>query len=261
MPELPDVEGFRRVAERATGRTVRGVEVRDAQVLRGVSEAGFREAMRETRLGTPWRHGKWLVLPTAEEFPQLLLHFGMTGRLLWCDPGDELHDHDRVLLRFQDGGLRYRDMRKLTGLHLARERADLDALLGDLGPDALAASAADYRHRIPRTRRGVKSALMDQAVLAGLGNLTADEVLWQSLIHPARSTRELSRDDLSRLSRRAHAVLRQSAKLAHVPDRPSWLTGHRDEPDPHCPRCGTGLARSTTAGRTTYHCPRCQPAG
>ncbi|MGW0894041.1 Fpg/Nei family DNA glycosylase [Saccharopolyspora sp. NPDC002578] len=259
MPELPDVEGFRRVAERATGRTVHEVEVRDAQVLRGISEPAFRAAMRGTRLGTPWRHGKWLALPTGERFPQLLLHFGMTGRLLWCDPGDELHAHDRVLLRCDGGDLRYRDMRKLTGLHLARERADVDALLGDLGPDALAASAADYRRRITRTRRGVKSALMDQAVLAGLGNLTVDEVLWQSHIHPARGTRELSSDDLSRLSRRAHAVLRQSAKVAHVPDRPSWLTGHRDEPDPHCPRCTTALTRSTTAGRTTYHCPHCQP--
>lgn len=261
VPELPDVEGFRRVAERAAGLVVRDVEVRDAQVLRGVRTGEFRDALRGQRLGTPWRLGKWLALPLGDEFPQVLLHFGMTGRLLRCEPGDEVHRHDRVLLDLDDGQLRYRDMRKLTGLHLARDREDLDALLGDLGPDALAATAADYRRQLTRRRRGLKSALMDQEVLCGLGNLTVDEALWQARLHPARGTGDLDRGELDRFSRRAHAVLRGSAKVGHVPDRPSWLTGHRDEPDPHCPRCGTGLARTTTAGRTTYHCPHCQPRG
>ncbi|MFR9729333.1 Fpg/Nei family DNA glycosylase [Saccharopolyspora sp. MS10] len=259
MPELPDVEGFRQVAQQAAGRVVREVHVHDEQVLRGVRTREFAAALRGARLGEPWRHGKWLGVPLGEEFPQLLLHFGMTGRLLRCAPEEEVHRHDRVVLAFDDGQLRYRDMRKLTGLHLARDQDELDALLGDLGPDALAATAADYRERLTRTRRGVKAALMDQHVLAGLGNLTVDETLWQSRIHPARSTHRLSGEELSRLSRRAHVVLRRSARAAQVPPWPSWLTGHRDEPDPHCPRCGTALRRGSIAGRTTCHCPRCQP--
>ncbi|WP_338595384.1 DNA-formamidopyrimidine glycosylase family protein [Saccharopolyspora sp. SCSIO 74807] len=259
MPELPDVEGFRRVAQAAAGREVEDVVVNDSQVLRGVRPQEFRKALRGKEFGTPWRHGKWLVIPVGAEFPEVLLHFGMTGRMLWCGRDDEPHKHDRVVFRFADGELRYRDMRKLTGLHLARRQSDLDAQLGELGPDAMAASAADYRERLTRTKRGVKAALMDQEVLAGLGNLTVDETLWQARIHPARSTGDLSAPELSKLSRRAHTVLRQSAKVAHVPDRPSWLTGHRDEPDPHCPRCSTALDRTKTAGRTTFHCPNCQP--
>lgn len=260
MPELPDVEGFRRVAQRAAGHELADVAVHDSQVLRGIRPPQFRKSLRGRRFGEPWRRGKWLLLPTGSEFPQVALHFGMTGSLLWCAADDEPHKHDRVVFRFAGGELRYRDMRKLTGLHLVRSQADLDALLSDLGPDALEASAEDYRTRLSRTRRSVKSALMDQEVLAGLGNLTVDETLWRARIHPARNTAELTGHDLSRISRRAHTVLRQSAKAAHVPDRPSWLTGHRDEPDPHCPRCRAALSRTRTAGRTTYHCPVCQPA-
>jgi len=259
MPELPDVEGFRRVAEHAAGQQLTDIEVHDSQVLRGIRPQQFRKSLRGAEFGEPWRRGKWLLLPTAAEFPQVALHFGMTGSLLWCARDAEPHKHDRVVFGFADGQLRYRDMRKLTGLHLVRGRAELDELLGELGPDALDASAADYRARLAGSRRSVKSALMDQEVLAGLGNLTVDETLWRARIHPARTTAELSEHEMSRIARRAHTVLRESAKVARVPDRPSWLTGHRDEPDPHCPRCGSALSRGKIAGRTTYHCPRCQP--
>ena len=92
---------------------------------------------------------------------------------------------------------------------------DLDQVIHrELGPDALDASAADYRARLAGSRRSVKSALMDQEVLAGLGNLTVDETLWRARIHPARTTAELSEHEMSRIARRAHTVLRESAKVA-----------------------------------------------
>jgi formamidopyrimidine-DNA glycosylase len=107
-------------------------------------------------------------------------------------------------------------------------------------------------------RGGLKSALMDQSVLAGLGNLLVDEILWRARLHPSRPARGLGDDETRRLHSALRRAVRDSAKAGHVPDRPSWLTGHRDTPDPHCPRCHTALRRSRVAGRTTVWCPHCQ---
>jgi formamidopyrimidine-DNA glycosylase len=259
MPELPDVEGFRLVAQRAVNERIVGVQVHDAQVLRSTGPDEFAEAMRERTVSSPWRHGKWLVLPTHDGPPCVLVHFGMTGMLLWCAGESGLHPHDRVVFEFTDGQLRYRDMRKLKGIHLARRQSEVDELLGGLGPDALRVADATYRERLTRTRRQLKPALMDQSVVAGLGNLCVDEILWRARLHPRRGTRELDNAELGRLCRCTRSMLSQSVRARRVPDRPSWLTGHRDDPSGQCPRCSTRLRQGRFGGRSTVWCPRCQP--
>ncbi|MEV6230509.1 DNA-formamidopyrimidine glycosylase family protein [Saccharopolyspora shandongensis] len=265
MPELPDVAGFRRVAEQATGKQVREVRVHDAQVLRGIGADAFERALRRRFFAEPRRHGKWLLIPTAAAAnasaapPTLLVHFGMTGNLQWCAHDEELHAHDRVVFDFAAGELRYRDMRKLTGIHLAREQAEVDGLLADLGPDAQRIDAAELDSRLTRTRRRLKPALMDQSVLAGLGNICADEILWRARINPNRSTAELSDGDLGRLHREMREMLRVAVRAGRIPDGASWLTGHREEPDRRCPRCSSALRRLRIGGRSTLFCPVCQP--
>ncbi|WP_199433311.1 Fpg/Nei family DNA glycosylase [Qaidamihabitans albus] len=264
MPELPDVEGFRRVlAEHAAGRTVRDVEVLDSQVLRGFGPRRLRDTVRGRRFAEPWRHGKWLVAPVRGEgrgAPALLLHFGMTGSLRWADGDEPRHRHDRVVFVFGDGELRYRDMRKLAGLSLAANGEQRRELLADLGPDAMTISRDRLAEVLGGRRRQLKPALADQSVVAGLGNLLVDEILWRARIDPRRSTAELDRADLDRLHRDLGTVLRQSVKAERVPPRKSWLTGRRDEPSGSCPRCGTTLRRARAGGRGTVWCPRCQPA-
>jgi len=275
VPELPDVEGFRRTAEKAAHRVVRGVDVRDAQVVLNSGPADFGEALRGRRFAEPHRHGKVLQIPTenppadsspggssvdgssADGMPSLLVHFGMTGALLWCEPNEPPHAHDRVVFRFDGGELRYRDMRKLKGVRIAREPAEAAEVLDELGPDAAAASRAEFAARLTRTRRQVKTALTDQAVLAGLGNLTADEVLWRAGIAPHRQTTELTRDELDALHRRMRSTLREASRAGLVPNRPSWLSGHRA--DKRCPRCSERLSQRRMSGRTTIWCPVCQP--
>ncbi|PXY19503.1 Fpg/Nei family DNA glycosylase [Prauserella muralis] len=260
MPELPDVEGFRRVfAEHAAGARVRDVDVLDAQVLRGVAPARLRSVVRGRRFGEPARHGKWLIAPVAGDGEALLLHFGMTGSLVWDGEDRPRHRHDRVVFTFAEGELRYRDMRKLTGLRLARDETESRAALGDLGPDALSVSRDELGRLLGGLRRRTKSALTDQSVLAGLGNLLADEILWRAKLSPHRAAAGLSRGDLGRLHARMGTVLRQSVEAGRVPPRPSWLTGRRDEPSASCPRCGTTLCRGRVDGRSTVWCPRCQP--
>jgi formamidopyrimidine-DNA glycosylase len=251
MPELPDVEGFRRVLAGYARRRVRGVDVLDAGVLRGVGADRLDREVRGRTLGKPWRHGKWLGARVGGA--TLVFHFGMTGELYEADESAERHRHDRVVLSFAGGELRYRDQRKLQGLRLV---SDVDRLLADTGPDALHVSRAEFVERLGGIRRQVKPALMDQSVLAGLGNLLADEVLWRARVHPRRPCADV---DLAQLHGRMRTTLRQAVATGRVPPRTSWLTGRRDEPSGSCPRCGTTLSHGRVGGRHTVWCPRCQP--
>lgn len=259
MPELPDVEGFRRIlADHANGERIERVRVSDAGAVRDTTPRRLDRAVRGRRFRRPRRHGKWLVAPT-EGGPTVLLHFGMTGSLSWHAKDEPEHRHDRVVFELGDGELRYRDMRKLQGVRLATGDADLNRALGELGPDALDISRECFDELVTTRRGRLKSVLTDQTLIAGLGNLLADEVCWHAKINPARPARDLDDAERIRLYRAMRRVLRESIKDERVPPRPTWLTGVRDDPDPACPRCGTRLDRRRVGGRATLWCPHCQP--
>jgi formamidopyrimidine-DNA glycosylase len=259
MPELPDVEAFRKVLDScARGEPIERIEVYDAGVLHGVSAQRLRRELEGCSFKEPRRHGKWLLART--DGPTLLLHFGMTGQLVCCRPADELHAHDRVTFALNSGRqLRYRDQRKLKGLWLAADAAAVSGVLEGQGPDAAAVDRGDFDSVLSRRRGSIKSCLTDQSVLAGIGNLLADEILWRAHLHPALRARELTDDERAKLYAEMRRVLRAAVQAGCVPPRDSWLTGHRDDPDAQCPRCGTELRRDRTAGRGTVWCPSCQP--
>jgi formamidopyrimidine-DNA glycosylase len=173
MPELPDVEGFRRVlAAHALRWPIREVDVLDTGVLRGISERESGEALRGQRLGTR----------------------GATA----------LPRHAQ-----------------LQGLRLARDEGDIDRVLDDLGPDAPDLSRQDL-HDVLAARRGQdKTALTDQSLIAGLGNLLADEILWRARVHPRSRCAGLGSGEVGRLHSAMGTVLRQSVKAGRVPPGPS----------------------------------------
>jgi formamidopyrimidine-DNA glycosylase len=259
VPELPDVEHYRRFFRtHATGRTIRSVWA-DPTILRNTDPRTLERALRGRRFDEPERHGKWLLGWT--DGPALLLHFGMTGDLISSEDEPERHRHDRLWITFREGGeLRYRNMRKLGGAWLAHDRDEAARLTGPLGPDALSIGRAEFLDRLARRRGGVKAALMDQTLVAGVGNLIADETLWQARLHPRRRIESMDLDERRRLFRSMHAVLREAVEhFDFIPRKRSWLSHVRGRPGARCPRCGTPLERTVAGGRTTYYCPVCQP--
>ncbi|MGP3981579.1 Fpg/Nei family DNA glycosylase [Streptomyces sp. KR80] len=259
MPELPDVEGFRQtLASCGTGRRIERVQVADPGVLHGVSARRLRRDLEGHRFTDPERHGKWLLART--DGPTVLLHFGMTGRLDCCSPSDPPHPHDRVVFDVDHEQLRYRDQRKLQGIWLADGPA-VEKILAEQGPDALDVGRAEFEELLSGRRGRIKAVLTDQSVIAGLGNLLADEILWRAKLPPGRRAADLGSAERRRLHTEMRRVLRSSVRAGCVPPRNSWLTGRRDDPDPTCPRCGGHLRRSRMGGRSTVWCPRCQPEG
>jgi formamidopyrimidine-DNA glycosylase len=227
--------------------------VLDRTMLRNASPRALAEAVRGRTLARPRRHGKWLLCDAGDA--TVLMHFGMTGLLKWREAR---HPHDRIVFTFAGGELSYRNMRKFGGVWLAHGESEIDAVTGRLGPDAMDLDAEQFDAMLARRRGGMKAALMDQKMIAGLGNLLADEILWRAGIDPRRDSRSLGPDDRAELHRIMRDVLTKSNRRARVPPLPDWLTGARDGRDPDCPRCGTKLRKATVAGRTACWCPRCQ---
>lgn len=258
MPELPDVEAQRRTfAAHAQGRCVERVHAPDADIVRNTTPQGLGRALRGRTFARPWRRGKYLVAPT-EDGPVAVWHFGMTGSFVWAEAGEDRHDHDRAALVLAGGELRLRMMRRLGGVWLVDDVDHVEDATGPLGPDAGALDEEGLRKALAGAGM-VKPALMSQERVAGLGNLLADELLWQARVHPRRRVDDLGDEDWRELGARLPAILEHAVEAGHVPPERDWLTGARDREAPVCPRCGTGLARGGTGGRSSHWCPRCQP--
>ena len=257
MPELIEVETYRRQAELVVGRTVADVPVLDPLGLRGVDPDVVRAELVGRRIESADRLGKLLLLPT--DGPVLGLRFGMTGRLLvdggaaiggllYGGQGDD-PAWDRYVLTFTDGTeLRLRDPRRLGGLQL-------DPDTTRLGPEASTVSTPQLRAALARSRTAVKARLLDQSRLAGLGNLLVDETLWRAGIDPARTCDQLGADEVRSLA----ASIRST--VADLTRRGGSHTGDLQVARARgasCPRDGAPLDRLTVGGRTTYRCPRHQ---
>ncbi|MEP6649270.1 MAG: zinc finger domain-containing protein [Lapillicoccus sp.] len=131
-------------------------------------------------------------------------------------------------------------------------RVRLDANRATLGPDAEHITLPEFRERLGRGTAPVKARLLDQSVVAGVGNLLADETLWQARISPRRPGGELDQDELARLRRSLRTATRRARERGGV--HTGAFIAHRRR-DGHCPRCGAELERATVGGRTTYWCP------
>ncbi|GAB2465235.1 Fpg/Nei family DNA glycosylase [Jatrophihabitans fulvus] len=271
MPELPEVESARAVIESAAlKRTIVAVDDTDEYECRPHRAGELADALTGRSLTAAHRRGKLMWCETSgvgrsrTPGPTLALHLGMAGRILvtrrsgrtdsggdYAGPGNTNRtaarkpEWDRFTLTFADGGtLRLFDKRRLGRVYLD---PDVEAL----GPDAGEVTLRQLREIVGRSKAPLKARIMDQNALAGVGNLLADEVLWQAALDPRREARDLSDDQVADLHRELRRAIRAAIRKGGV--HTGVIVEHRST-NGHCPRCGAPMARATVGGRTTWRC-------
>lgn len=245
MPELPEAERARVQIERVLGREIEAVDDRDTYVCRPHAPGEIAAALAGHTLVSAHRRGKFLWAATDDDGPELGLHLGMAGRIAVDEPPAP-NRWDRFAIDFADGGrMALRDKRRLG-------RAVLEPDFSHVGPDAGEVSRERFRERVGRGRTPIKARLLDQGAISGVGNLLADEVLWQAGLAPTRAAGRLETAELDALRRALRLAIRRAIRRGGV--HTGELIEHRGR-DGRCPRCGSPLTRATIAGRTTYWCP------
>ncbi len=261
MPELPDVETFKRyIDSTALHQKISGLEVKDKQVVGPVSFDDLEQALAGYTLERTRRHGKYLFVQ-INSGRWLLMHFGMTGRLKYFKNPDTDPEYDQLRINFSDGyHLAYVSPRKLGEVSLVE---DVDEFLKEqqLGPDALDADFdwAAFEEAFAGRRGMLKPALMNQHIMAGVGNVYSDEIMFQMRLHPRTQISALDSDTLKEVYQTMHRVLEMAIDRQANPNRfpDDYLIPHR-EMDADCPDCGGKVDRVQVSGRSAYYCPSCQ---
>ena len=269
MPELPEVETARRgLRPLVVGQTIRSLAVREPR-LRWPVEPSLDRRLRNRTVRDLSRRGKYLLMSTGDG--ALLVHLGMSGSLRFLPRRTEPARHDHVDLNFQSGALlRFNDPRRFGSLHWSAA-PETHWLLKNLGPEPLGDEfGGDYLWRVSRGRRvAIKTLLMNGRIVAGLGNIYANEALFRAGIHPSRPAGRVSRKRLRRLAGAVEEVLREAIRAGGTTLRdfiggdgkPGYFQlaldayGRAGEP---CVRCGRPIKVRTVGQRATYYCARCQ---
>jgi formamidopyrimidine-DNA glycosylase len=269
MPELPEVETVRRSLERLiAGQHIASVHVREPR-LRQPLASDFAAALTGRRVHQVGRRGKYLNIRLDNDLIWLV-HLGMTGQLLVGDPREPLRTHDHIVITFGDGRcLRYNDTRRFGLMAVAAEE-EIEAQMA-LGVEPLG-SAFSPRYlweRVRRTQRTIKDVIMDQRVVAGVGNIYASELLFRAGVRPGRIAAMLGQDAIARIVKATKVVLREAIKHrgSSISD---YLDGEGqpgsfqkrfrvyDQAGQPCRSCRTPIQRETRGGRSAFFCPTCQ---
>lgn len=260
MPELPDnVVYRRRIADHALNREIAHTHVVDPRILDGVEPHRVDEVLSGRALTDTHRHGKHVFAKYGDETGWLAFHFGMTGKVQIVD--GEPSEYAYVQLHFEDGGhLAFVCPRKFARLRLI-DTPEAFVEEKELGPDARRADVGTFLQQLDGRRGSIKGRLLDQKVVAGLGNIYADEALYQEAIHPAVTVPELSEADLRSLYDAIQVVLDAAIKVESDPtalDPERFMLPHRYG-DEQCPATGAPLETKQVSGRTAYFSPARQP--
>jgi formamidopyrimidine-DNA glycosylase len=269
VPELPEVETARTlIADQALHRPIVDVDDSDSYVARPHAPGDLRTALTGRSLTAAHRRGKTMWLETSgigdatAPGPELGIHLGMSGRILVTAPDGTVSEGgdpnryntrprnpvwNRFSLRFADGG----SLVLLDPRRLGRVRLDPD--IAALGPDATQVSRAQFRDLITKGTIAVKARLLDQSKIAGIGNLLADEILWQAKVSPLARVNSLTPVQVGRLYRALQKVV--DAAIAHGGAHTGDMIAAR-HPGGTCPRDGAPMAHGIVGGRSTWWCSR-----
>ncbi len=271
MPELPEVETIKNeLAPHILGHQFTGITLLWEGIVKKPSAEEFRSRLTGQKVTGLSRHGKYLVLTLAND-DLLVMHLKMSGSLLLSRDSSEPPEYTRAVFHL-DGGMRvfFRDPRKFGGVWLVK---DWKTAARNLGPEPLEPDFTPQvlAQRLKNRKAPVKALLCDQSVIAGIGNMYADEALFAARINPLRPGASLTPDEVKRL----HRAIQQTLRAAIGNKGASIVNYYRPGGEPgtahfefkvahgrgkNCPNCGTPIQRIAVRNRGTYFCPRCQPA-
>jgi formamidopyrimidine-DNA glycosylase len=274
MPELPEVETVvRELRPLLTSRRITSVRRVTRKKLRKPWSSTWDNLLKGRRIDRLERRGKWIVVLLDNDHP-LVFHLGMTGKLT-VEPSEEPREpHVHLVFGLDEGEkeLRFLDIRRFGSVTLYSSEEELNQFFvsAGLGPEPFDLDADYWRDCLGGTTRALKALLLDQQVVAGVGNIYADEALFEARLHPARRGRDLDARGAQRLRRAIAKILERAIKLRGSSIRnyvgalgrrgdyqkEHRVYGHAGKP---CPRCQTPIARIRLAGRSTHFCPNCQP--
>lgn len=275
MPELPEVETVvRDLRPLLIGRTIRGVR-RGKHQLRRPWQARWNAKVIGTRVEAVRRRGKWIVVELAgrDSAPRLILHLGMTGQLTVTPAVTPRPDHLHLVFELDDPTeLRFRDVRRFGSADWREDEPAVAAFFeaAGLGPEPFDLEADYFSKAVRKSQRNLKAILLNQSIVAGVGNIYADEACFRSGLHPARLGSSLAIEECDRLREAIVAVLRRAieARGSTIRDYVGGsglmggfqsefaVYGRTGEP---CTRCGAALECLRLAGRSSHFCIRCQP--
>jgi formamidopyrimidine-DNA glycosylase len=268
MPELPEVQTVvLTLRPRLLGRRIRAVALSRTDI---VTPAGVDlvTCLTGRTIRDIARRGKRIVF-TLDDANRFYIHLGMTGQLTVVDPKTEMASHTHLEIDVgRDARLRFRDPRRFGGVWWLGTGDGQDDV--GMGPEPLTLRASQLAVRLAKTTRAIKNALMDQRVVAGLGNIYVDESLFAAGIHPLAPANELSAEQVARLNRAIKTTLRRALRhrgssLRDYVDADGAAGGfqklHRvyDRAGETCRACKTPIDRIVLGGRSTHFCPKCQP--
>lgn len=276
MPEIPEVEAFKSyITAHCLRKQIEDIKVTDTSSLKKVSVATFKKTLIGHRFTKVQRLGKYLIIDIAHTDKKLVMHFGLTGSLVYTTDKQEKVRFSRVAFIFAKGMLHWTDLRKFGKVWLVDDLQKIQGLK-KLGTDALSITKKQFLALLADNEsKNIKALLMDQELIAGIGNEYSDEILFHAGIDPHHKVKDLSSATRTKLYNKLHAVLRsaiktqhRSSKSANGPDFTSkesrkafastYLQAHRHV-DMVCPKNKNHkLKKATIAGRTSYYCPEDQ---
>jgi formamidopyrimidine-DNA glycosylase len=273
VPELPEVETVvRDLRSCLSGRRLTIVRQASRQALRKRWRPAWNPAIAGQRVESLMRRGKW-ILVTLENQAVLVFHLGMTGQLTVVPAATPLADHTHLIFDLADGDeqLRFRDIRRFGSVTLFPTRQALENAFARsrLGPEPFDVPAKYWRECLHGSKRCLKAVLLDQSVVAGIGNIYADESLFEARLHPTRLSCGLDNAETDRLRRAVATVLRRAINrrgssirnyvggsgLQGEYQNEFRVYGRTGKP---CPRCGAAIESLRLAGRSSHYCPKCQ---
>ena len=259
MPEWPDVEIFKRYLDATSlHQKIQTVKVHNQRILKGTSPDKLRQSLPGHCFESTTHYGKYLFVEIDNQY-RLVLHFGMTGSLKYSKNDRKNGPHDRVVFTFANGYKLIYVCQRLLG-HIGLVKSIPRFLESrELGPDALSAGIDDFRKILKESRGGAKSTLMNQKLIAGIGNIYSDEILFQAGVNPEIQCSKLTDGDAKNLYHNMKKVLKRGVECKADPQRlpESYLLVHRRKGGA-CPRCHNEIRTKKIAGRTAFFCPKCQ---